>query len=160
MTLETVYYIGQTVAVVVITATLIAILVQTRQTNALARAETSRTLLFTLITEQHRLFGTPEDSDFMIKALRSNESMTDGEKQRFAFSMALIFGMAEVGFNMQRSGLFPDIDQARATDTIRMAYLSSPRVQKWWSNSRHYYAANQEFVAMIDALAAEASTPP
>ena len=42
MTLENIYYIGQTLAVIVIIATLIALLIQTRQTNARARAETSR----------------------------------------------------------------------------------------------------------------------
>lgn len=39
MTLENVYYLGQTIAVVVIIATLFAILHQGHQTNKIARAE-------------------------------------------------------------------------------------------------------------------------
>ncbi len=156
MTLETIYYIGQTVAVVVIIATLIALLVQTRQTNALARIETSRSNLITFVTEQQRLYSTPDDAAFMHKVLYTSERLTEPEKLRFGFTMALIFGLLEVGVITNQSGLFRDTDQARAIDTVNLAYIASPRVRKWWKSSRVFYAKNPAFVALIDRLVAEA----
>ena len=72
MTLESIYYIGQTVAVIAIVVSLIFVGLQvrmayeqTRQSNELARQETSRTNIITFITEQQRLFATPEDAACM-----------------------------------------------------------------------------------------------
>lgn len=155
MTLETIYYIGQTIAVVVIIATLIALLIQTRQTNALARAETSRSHMYWFAMEQHRLFATPEDAAFMHKALRTSEPLTDEEKGRFAFSMALMFSLVEAAQQTHQTGLFRDTDYDRALDTTRMAYLNSPRVRKWWAYTRTFYTGNPDFVAVIDKLVAE-----
>lgn len=156
MTLESIYYIGQTVAVIVIIATLIALLIQTRQTNALARAETSRATMLQATAEQYRLFETPEKAAFMYKAMRTSEKLTPEEKERFAFAMALIFGNIEVGFNMEQTGLMGDTEYDRGMHTLKGAYLSSPRVRKWWSNIRFFYAKNPDFVAVIDKLSAEA----
>ena len=47
MTLEKVYYISQLVVAVVVVATLIAIWLQSRQTNRIAKAELTFCLLYT-----------------------------------------------------------------------------------------------------------------
>lgn len=156
MTLETIYYIGQTVAVIVIIATLVALLIQTRQTNKLAKIETSRTTGLTLIAEQQRLFGTPEDAAFMNKAMFSSERLSEDEKVRFGFSMALLFGLIETAQLTHQSGLFRDTYYYRAKDTLRLVYLRSPRVRKWWASSSVNYASNPEFVNLVDSLAANA----
>lgn len=69
MTLENIYYIGQTLAVIVIIATLIALLIQTRQTNALARAETSRATMLQLTSGQYSLIA-------FLKRLKKRRSYT------------------------------------------------------------------------------------
>lgn len=156
MNLETIYYIGQTIAVVVIIATLVALLVQTRQTNKLALIETSRANTLTFIIEQQRLFGTPEDAAFMHKAMYTSERLAEDEKARFGFSMALFFGMVETAHLTHQTGLFRQTDYNRAIDTLRLVYLSSPRVRKWWSVSRINYAKNHDFVALVDQMSAQA----
>lgn len=155
MTLESIYYIGQTVAVIVIVATLIALLIQTRQTNKLAIIETSRSNILTFVAEQHQLFGTPEGAAFMYKALYTSERLSDDEKARFGFSMALVFGWIETGQMTHKTGLFRETDYIRAVDTLRFQYLRSPRVRKWWKNSRFNYSKNPDFVGLVDELAAE-----
>jgi len=154
--LETVYYIGQTIAVIVIIATLIALLIQTRQTNKLAIIETSRSNIMTFVAEQYQLFRTPEDAAFMHKALYTSERLSDEEKARFGFTKALVFGWMETGQMTHKTGLFRETDYVRAIDTLRLQYLSSPRARKWWRNSRRNYAKNPDFAALIDGLAAEA----
>ena len=156
MTLESIYYIGQTVAVIVIIATLIALLIQTRQTNALARAETSRSIMLRGTSEQYRLFESPEKAAFMYKAMQTSEKLTEEEQLRFSFAMALMFGNMEIGYNMHRTGLMGDFDFARVMDVAQGAYLISPRVRQWWSNTRLIYAKNPEFVAVVDKLSAAA----
>ncbi len=155
MTLEEVYFIGQTIAVVAILGSLGGIWFQMRQTNTLAREETSRTNLITFVTEQQRLFATPDDAAFMHKAMYTDQPLSPDEKARFSFTMALMFGLFEVAENTNQSGLFRDIDHERATDTIRLVYLISPRVRKWWASARMAYARNAEFLALVDSLVAE-----
>ena len=156
MTLENIYYIGQTLAVIVIIATLIALLIQTRQTNALARAETSRATMLQLTSGQYSLFETPEKAAFLYKAMRTSKKLTAEEKERFGFTLSLVFGNAEIAFNMDQTGLMGGTDLNRGADTLRGVYLSSPRVRKWWSNARMFYAKNSDFLTFIDKLSAEA----
>lgn len=162
MTLETIYYLTQIIAVVAILGSLIFVGVQvrlvraqTQQANDLAREETSRTNLLTIITEQQRLFATAEDAAFMHKAMFTAQPLTNEEKSRFGFNMALIFGLVEVGLNTHQSGLFRDIDNARVVDTLRIVYLPPLRVRKWWASARRAYSKNPDFVALIDKLIAE-----
>lgn len=156
MTLESIYYVGQTIAVIVIIATLVALLIQTRQTNKLAMIETSRSNTLTFITEQQKLFGNPENAAFMYKAMFTNERLSDEEKVRFGFSMALLFGLIETAHLTHRSGLFRDTDYHRAIDTLRLVYLRSKRTRKWWASSSVNYAKNPDFVALVNKLASDA----
>ncbi|MEL6667025.1 MAG: hypothetical protein AAFQ24_12920, partial [Pseudomonadota bacterium] len=41
--------------------------------------------------------------------------------------------------------------------TLRLVYLPSPRVRKWWASSSVNYASNPEFVNLVDSLAADAT---
>ena len=69
--------------------------------------------------------------------------------------MALMFGLFEVAMNTNQSGLFRDIDHERATDAMRLVYLTSPRVREWWGLGRVAYAKNPHFVALVDSLVAD-----
>ena len=92
----------------------------------------------------------------MNKAIFSNERLSEEEKVRFGFSMALFFGMIETAQLTHQSGLFQDTYYHRATDTLRLVYLPSPRVRKWWASSSVNYASNPDFVTLVDSLAADA----
>jgi hypothetical protein len=65
MTLESIYYIGQTVAVVVIVLTLFAILYQCYQTNKIARADLTLNLWMPAGAAHYSFVDTPEKADFM-----------------------------------------------------------------------------------------------
>ena len=75
------------------------------------------------------------------------------------FALGMMIGLFEVAFTTNQAGLFRNIDYARAIDAVRLVYLSSPRVRKWWSQTKIAYAENPEFVALIDKIAAEFESP-
>lgn len=65
MTLESIYYIGQTVAVVVIVLTLLAILYQGYQTNKIARADLTLNMWMQAGAAHHSFVDTPQKANFM-----------------------------------------------------------------------------------------------
>jgi hypothetical protein len=60
MTLESIYYIGQTIAVVVIVATLVAILYHGYQTNNIARAHLTLNMWMQAGATHYSFVDTPE----------------------------------------------------------------------------------------------------
>jgi hypothetical protein len=82
MTLESIYYVGQTIAVVVIVATLVAIVYQGYQTNKIARADLTLTMWMHTGAAHYSFVDSPEKADFMHRALNDGGSLTEPEKLR------------------------------------------------------------------------------
>ncbi|MEX0646011.1 MAG: hypothetical protein WD076_11920 [Parvularculaceae bacterium] len=153
MTLENIYYIGQTVAVVVIVATLIAILFQGYQTNKIARAEMTLSSWMQSGMTHYSLVDTPEKADFMQRALFGGEPLTNAEKLRFGNLMGLAIGMHEGGYQLLQRGFIEQSAYKRSEGITRL-YMQSPRVRKWW-RTRRDYGYDPRFRAVIDAIAAD-----
>ena len=79
MTLENIYYLGQTIAVVVIVATLVAILYQGYQTNKIARADLTLNMWMQAGAAHYSFVDSPEKADFMHRALNDGGSLTEPE---------------------------------------------------------------------------------
>lgn len=153
MTLENIYYIGQTVAVIVIVLTLFAILWQGWQTNRIARAEMTRSSWIEMGQMHYSLVDSPEKADFMLRALFGEASLTEAEKLRFGNLLGLAIGAQEGAFMLLQRGLIEHAAYNRSEGITRL-YMQSPRVQKWW-RTRREYSYDPKFRALIDAIASE-----
>ncbi|MBL4871149.1 MAG: hypothetical protein JKX72_09365 [Robiginitomaculum sp.] len=83
MTLENTYYIGQTVAVVAILATLIALIIQMRNANKLTRKAAIQNQLDGLERGTRALFEIPGLADIYYRAFQGEAALTDGERVIF-----------------------------------------------------------------------------
>lgn len=153
MTLENVYYIGQTIAVVVIVATLFAILYQGYQTNRIARADLTLNLWVEAGAANYSLMDSPEKADFMHRALYHSAPLSEPEKLRFGNLMGFALGMHEGAFMLRRRGLVESAAYERTSGIVRL-YFASPRVRKWW-RTRREYGYDPDFCAIVDAMTAE-----
>ncbi|NWG93262.1 MAG: hypothetical protein HXY21_12280 [Parvularculaceae bacterium] len=153
MTLESVYYIGQTVAVVVIVLTLFAILYQGWQTNRIARSDMTRASWIETGQTHYSLVDSPEKADFMQRALFGEAALTEAEKLRFGNLMGLAIGTHEGAHMLLQRGLIEHAAYRRSEGITRL-YMQSPRVRKWW-RTRREYSYDPKFRALIDKVADE-----
>lgn len=151
MTLENIYYIGQTVAVVVIVLTLFAILYQGWQTNRIARSDMTRSSWIEMGQTHYSLVDSPEKADFMQRALFGDASLTEAEKLRFGNLMGLAIGAHEGAYMLMRRGLIEHAAYRRSEGITRL-YMQSPRVRKWW-RTRREYSYDPRFRDLIDQMA-------
>ena len=158
MTLEAIYYIGQTIAVVVIVLTLFAILWQGWQTNKIARSDMTRSSWIETGQTHYSLVDSPEKADFMQRALFSEAALTEAEKLRFANLMGLAIGTHEGAYMLSQRGLIEQAAYLRSEGITRL-YMQSPRVRKWW-RARREYSYDPKFRSLIDKLAEEFEKPP
>ncbi|MEZ5997797.1 MAG: hypothetical protein R3B98_03780 [Hyphomonas sp.] len=156
MTIETVYYVSQILAVVVIIGSLIAILFQAKQTNTVARANLTLASVLQTGATHYSFMDSPEKADFMYRALFGNEPLTSAEKIRFGNLMGYAIGMHEAAYLLRQRGLIEDAAYDRSEGLSRL-YLQSARVRKWWQTRRDY-SYDAAFRTIIDDIAAEYAT--
>lgn len=151
MTLEEIYYIGQTIAVVVIVLTLLAILWQGWQTNRIARSEMTRSSWIETGQTHYSLVDSPEKAEFMQRALFGEAALTEAEKLRFGNLMGLAIGTHE-GAHMLLERDLIELAAYRRSEGITRLYMQSPRVRKWW-RARREFSYDPKFRALIDKMA-------
>lgn len=90
MTLEEIYYIGQTIAVVAIIGSLVAVLVQMRLTNRLLRNQAKRDQIDSIKSISEAFYRTPGLADMVARAGAGGlEALTEAERmQLIAFQTA------------------------------------------------------------------------
>jgi hypothetical protein len=163
MTLETIYYIGQTASAVAIMGSLIFVGIQVRlghlqteQANKLAGAEMTQSTLMKTSEFQSSWYETEESADFMARALYTDAPLSIAQKNRLGIRLAALFTAMEVGYMLYRQGLY---DQ-QAHDTGRVivrVYCEMPRVQKWWRNAgRNVFI--MPFQGVIDEMVKRSET--
>ncbi len=152
MDLETVYYIGQSVAVLVVIITLFALLFQVRQANLLAKIETTRTVW---MHGSNLLYSQAEDDEkaqFLHRAFFADGEIADYEKTRIGAFLYAFMVHVEGVLEMYESGMMDVIHLNRMEASVGM-YLNSRRGRQWWKQARQTaFAPNQNFVAFIDRL--------
>jgi hypothetical protein len=161
MTLESIYYIGQTVAVLAILASLAAVFIQmrqisqqTRQMNQLARADLTMNVWMQTGTVNLSMVDSPEKADFLYRALIKNEPLTGPERFRFRYLMSIALGSHEAGFNLHRRGLIEEGTYAQMEATT-LSYLQNPAARKWWRRYR-LKRSDPEYIALIDRMVNDA----
>ncbi|PHR60000.1 MAG: hypothetical protein COA47_08085 [Robiginitomaculum sp.] len=161
MTLESIYYIGQTVAVVAILASLAAVFIQmrqiskqTRQANRLARADLTLNVWMQTGATNLSMADTPEKADFLYRALIENEPLSGPERLRFRYVMAISLGSHEAGFNLHRRGLIEEATYFQM-EALTSSYMQNPAARIWWRQYR-VKRSDPAYIALIDRMVSEA----
>ncbi len=154
VTLENIYYIGQTVAVIALLVSLAAIWFQIRQANRLAKLESTREIW----TNANQMLASQVDAaekvDFLQRALFSGEKISDAEKSRLYITLSGMFVACENGFAMAQSGMMEDSFWPRMLASMA-DYLRPAKGRRWWQVARiRTFASNDAFVQVIDKLVA------
>tara|TARA_R110002073_G_scaffold41638_1_gene117498 strand:+ start:3443 stop:3976 length:534 start_codon:yes stop_codon:yes gene_type:complete len=157
MTLESIYYIGQTVSVIAILGTLVFVGIQVRharlqteQANTLARAEMSQSAGLKILELVDSWYQTKESAEFMHRALLTDAPLSRAEKQRFGARLLTLFTGIEVVAMLYREDLCDQglYDRLMITSQV---YCNRPQVQKWWhSGGRAFYL--MPFRGTLDAM--------
>ena len=159
MTLENIYYIGQTIAVLAVLISLAAIWIQMRQANRLAKLETTRTIWAEATQMLRSQADDPEKADFLQRSLFAGEKITDAEKTRLYLILVSTFVAFENGFAMTQGNMMDEFFWPRMRASA-VDYLKPVRGQRWWSIARERtFAHNAAFVAEIDSLIVQINSP-
>lgn len=155
--LETIYYIGQTIAVIVIIATLAAVLLQSRQANKIARAELTRAQLTDAATIVSSIYTSNELPDLLLK-VDARKKLTNKELLKFQYYMYSWLNNLEGAYTLYTKGLMdaPSYQQLMRTG----AYLYRSNLsQSMWQSLRSVYP--EDFAQEIDKIhAAEKGKKP
>ena len=131
MTLETIYYITQIVAVGLILVSLIAIYIQQRKDHALARAETVQNITKSAMGYFSVLVSEPRTLDSVRVCLQDYLSATPREQMDF-------LNFAHYALMMSEQAYFMDQDKLLANSTIHkytafpLAILNTPGGLQYW----------------------------
>ena len=154
MSLETVYYLSQLIVAVVVVATLIAIWLQSRQTNRIAKAELTLECWRNAEVSQRDMVDTPEKTEFVHLILWEPRKPTPVEMQRKHGFLAVAFSNFEGAHYLYSRGLIEDA----AYHAIRFAcrnYLQTPGGRRYWNDWYSKRVGDPDFLAIVEAIAAE-----
>ena len=108
MNLESIYYVGQTVAVAAILASLFAIWFQMRQSQKMERAAAQRELLWRVSEWSRQINNVSETSDNFIRGLVEYETSNAAVQSAINGVLAEFVFICESALNMRNDGFFSD----------------------------------------------------
>lgn len=153
--LEQVYYIGQTIAVVAILISVLAVFYQVRQANILARSE------LTFRTQQAMSDLTNsvlQDHEFLriyTKGMFTDERLDEVEKAGMTiFTEAVLINLESVFFLSLRGLIDPDV-RSRHAASVTWHVQQSSVARAHWNASKHARYA-PEFREYLDDVLAKA----
>lgn len=136
MTLESIYYIGQTVAVIAIVISLVFVGLQVRHSkqqteraNIIARTELSKNSLDFFLTTWGQYFATPDDAAFMQKALYTTEPLSEAEQVMFYRRINFVLIEGVISADVQASDLMSDTVFDGGADILR-SFCAWPRPRR------------------------------
>ena len=154
MTLETIYYAGQTVAVLIIILTLLALLYQQRQANKIARNELSIALVSNSSTVLTPWTTNPEVSEFFMRVNMKGHKLTEAERLRYANFMHGLIVFLRGAVTLVEAKLSEPYIAEEAKMAVQF-FMNFPRSHKWWRASRSFYSEDVQSIVdkMIPELA-------
>lgn len=136
MTLETIYFITQIIAVVLILPTLVFLSIQGRQTenqikqsNVIARLDISKRSVTEFSEFWFSFYTTNENAAFMRKAIYSTEPLSDVEQEVFASRMEGLVAHGRAGYELLQEGLMTEATYFGGERVIQ-ALVSWPRPRR------------------------------
>lgn len=166
MTLENIYYIGQTVAVIAIIMSLFLLILQGRQTqkqieqaNVIAAAQLSKSSTDYFLDLLVGYRKTPEDNAFMDKALFTMDPLSDYEQSLLEVRLSSIFGSATASHEMWQKGMMSE-ETYTAGNGVILGLLSWPRPRKFWSVFSSFGSLSPEVIDDFNKVLAQAKDLP
>lgn len=147
MTLEEVYYIGQTIAAVAILGSLVAIYWQQRKTHALERAASQREISQQAARLFDDILRNPSGLESLQQCMHDYHSATVRQKTEFVQFILKHVMLAEQSTYMTSNQLIYDLSREKIVSLAAM-YLSTPGGQQYWADSK--VAFTDETVAAIE----------
>ena len=152
MTLEDIYYIGQTVAVFAVVVSLLFVGVQIRQNTRATRAA-SHGGVSAALNEINRMFVENADvTRLWLAGLADRRALSNEERWRFDSLARAYMHVCETMFIQARLGA-GDKSVMMAEEGGIKAVFASPGVRGWWVENPYGFCA--EFRAYVDRLTAE-----
>jgi hypothetical protein len=153
MNVEVLYYVSQIVAVIVIVATLLAILWQGYQTNKIARADLTLSMWMQAGAMNQSLVDSSEKAAFIARVFDPRATLTPEDQVRFTFQMYTQVGIFQAAFNLHNRGLIEPAAFDLCAAGMR-AFLSGAFARQWWRLHRGE-GYDPKFCALIDKMAEE-----
>ncbi len=156
MTLEEIYYIGQTIAVIALVLSLVFVGVQIRQNTRATRAA-SHNEVSNSLNEINRMFAENADlTRIWIAGAESRQVLTAEERWRFDATMRAYMHVCETMFIQAGLGTGDKSIMRAEEDGIRTV-LASRGGGEWWAENPYGFCAEfRAYVAGLTKTAVEA----
>lgn len=152
MSLENIYYVGQTIAVIAILASLVAIWYQMRQSQKMARAAAQRELLLRVSEWTRNFLTTGGNGDLLMRGLVEYEASEAAIQNEVNKALAEFVFVAESALNMHRDGFFSEGTWI-GIEGAALSLLRTPGGAQWWEHGRKFIGP--EIVAHLNKRLAE-----
>lgn len=153
MTLETIYYIGQTIAVAALIVSLVFVGVQINQ-NTRATQAASHNAVSDSLNEINRMFAENADlTEIWLRGLVDRQALTAEERWRFDSALRAYMHVCETMF-VQASLGAGDKGIMLAEEGGISTVLASPGTREWWEENPYGFCA--EFRLYVEKLATPA----
>ena len=149
MDLETIYYIGQTVAVVAILVSLIFVGIQMRDGNRLARAQMHQEISNSFI---NLVMTLPDENDAFFEAWFSLDAYRQLGRRDSEMVNATMLGLYkhfENVYYQHKSGFVEDT-YFQSTTQFMSIFRAREGIRFWWDGRKAVFAP--EFVAFVETL--------
>lgn len=152
MTLEEIYYIGQTVAVVALVLSLIFVGVQIRQ-NTLATRAASHNEVSNSLNEINRMFAESADlAKIWLAGMDNRQALTAEERWRFDSTLRAYMHVCETMFFQARLGAGDKSIMLAEENGVRTV-LASPGGGEWWAENPYGFCVEfRDYVAKLARL--------
>jgi hypothetical protein len=140
MTLENINYIAQTVGVVAILGTFVALLIQMRQTNRLLRNQAKRSLIEGTKTISETVYQTPGLAELLVRAMAGGlDGLSLAERvQIMSFLMTAERTWEGMFVQYQEGMIDEEMWQAHSRQT-QAAFNDNAALRQFWALRREFF---------------------
>lgn len=149
MTLEDIYYIGQTFAVIGIFGSLIFVGIQIRQNTRVTRAH-SHNAVSDGLNQINRLFIESGDvTRIWLAGMKDRQALTESDRWRFDSALRAYMHVCETMYIQANLGVGDRSIMTAEENGIRTIF-TSPGAREWWAENPYGFCT--EFREYIDGL--------
>lgn len=157
MTLEEIYYIGQTIAVVAIFGSLVYVAIQTRENSRLVRARAIWDAQSSIADINERLADGGLMSQLVYKMTTSPDSLSEFERYQLHRHFRALILRTEAQFALHRNGVL-DAEIWRLRRKWFRGFMNHPSFMEVWQAEKSNSVVTRAFIEEMDtADAAESS---
>ncbi|MBR9835754.1 MAG: hypothetical protein GYB42_11360 [Alphaproteobacteria bacterium] len=151
--LETVYYIGQTIAVIAILCSLGAIWWQQRETNKIARADMTERVLGKYSEAMRVMTEDPDLAGHYSNLVRGNPPKNTAVEQRLVWFFSMMMQAHATSFMLWRDKLTDERSISPHNRTMTL-HLRVPLFRQEWERTKRRRTFAEDHVEYVDRLIA------